>query len=628
MIKLLGKNWILADFPLMLAQVGLGVLTLTIVLVHTNVASAQTRKSAASIPYSFSEQSNSFSTRPNPIRLVQAELEVPFQDQDDDPFALVDDFSWPGPGQNEWDDLDELVPQHQTRHLDFPESFLDTTEFDTELDTEFGIEEFFQEHDNQAIIPPGFLEDESEEFEIPPLRPTLSAPQQNTDPGRSSRPPFSIPENVSLDDVVGEEHPEMDAIRKWLEQQGELGPTDPILVPITPPPGHSQVPTPTLPTRPAVPVEPVEPPYPPLQPEIDEATPDTLNYGKPRTKSVKRYFQDCNIGQDMMFADQYGYGCPIEIAPFAGFFIENPYAPLFDFGGSGIDFFGYQRDCPPARPCGWLFDNMEVFAGTSGFGFRSDTIEETSFGLHEGINWSGSVSPRFGLAAQFGVRAVQRTVDGTNPLFAAGEREWSGNKSQVFITTGLFKRSQRHPFQYGVVYDWMSDNIYRNRKVGTKTLDTFNLGQVRTELSYKHRSGLTWGFRGAFGMTQFDLFPQETYRTRTTTQLHGFFEKPLWCGSLGGFSAGGTPKGNAILSAYYDQPLRDKFSLKAGFTYMLPQNGKRENQALPNDERNAWEAAITLTFHPHGGAFSKNCNPLRAMFDVAGNGSMIVSHRK
>ena len=56
---------------------------------------------------------------------------------------------------------------------------------------------------------------------------------------------------------------------------------------------------------------------------------------------------------------------------------------------------------------------------------------------------------------------------------------------------------------------------------------------------------------------------------------------------------------------------------------MLPQDGKGTI-----DERNAWEAAITLTFHPHGGAFSKNCNPLRAMFDIAGNGSMIVSHKK
>jgi hypothetical protein len=328
----------------------------------------------------------------------------------------------------------------------------------------------------------------------------------------------------------------------------------------------------------------------------------------------------------MMFQDQYD--CPVEMMPLAGFFVDNPCAPLFDFGGSDTDFFGYPRGCPPARPCGWLFDNMEVFAGGSGFGVRTDDIKETNFGLHEGINWSGSISPRFGLAAQFGVRAVQRTIDGTNPLLE--EAEWNnGGRSQLFITTGVFRRAQSQPFQYGVVYDWMSDNKYQNRQAQSgKLLDSFNLGQVRTELSYKCCSGFTWGFRGAFGTIRSDIFSQDAFLTRATTQGHGFFEKSLWCGSLAGFSAGGSAKGNAILSAYYDQPLSDKFSLKTGFTYMLPKNGKDEASAFVDNERSAWEAAITLTFHPHGGAFSRNCNPLRAMFDVAGNGSMIVSHKK
>ena len=607
MIKSLGKNWILTNFPFALAQVGWGVLVLTFVLTSTSTTSAQTRRSAASIPYSYSEQSTFSATRPNPIRLAQAEQEVPFLGNldDDDSFSPIDGFDLPNINSNEEEDTHDQVYQ------DTLESSSETSGFD--------IEEYLQESDNQSTRQsPSFLDDEEEdkfEIEIPPLRSTSPSPRQNTGTGQPSRLPFTIPEKVSIEDVIGEQHPDEPGILDALRKSGGFGPTERVPTPVPPERTQSR-PTP-------IPQRPVDPE--PTSPITNVPTTDQLtghDYGKPQAKATKRFFRDCNVGRDMMYDDQYGYGYPIEIAPFAGFFIENPCAPLFDFGGSGLDFFGYQRHCPPERPCGWLFDHMEVFAGTSGFGLRSDDIEETSFGLHEGINWAGSFSPRFGLAAQFGVRAVQRTVDGKNPLFGDEEKEWNGNKSQVFITTGLFKRAQCHPLQYGVVYDWMSDNIYRNRQVGGRTLEVFNLGQVRTELSLRCCSGFTWGFRGAFGTTQSDVFSNVAYRARATTQLHGFFEKPFWCGSLVGFSAGGTPKGNAILSTYYDQPLRDKFSLKAGFTYMLPQ-GKNSL-----DERNAWEAAITLTFHPHGGAFTKNGNPLRAMFDVAGNGSMIVSHQK
>ena len=589
MIKSLGKNWILAKYPLVLAQVGWGVLVLTFVLVYTGVISAQTRKSAASIPYSSSEPSNSFLDRPNPIRLVQMEQEVPLL-EDDDPFALIDDLDLLGTGLSGWDTFDELAPQDQIQHPD---------------------------------IPVDFLEEDDDGFEIPTPRETLPTLQQNTSPGRSSRSPqFTFPTEPRLEDIRGggERHPEENIILKELQERGfgqDEEPTAP--VPPTRPPSIRPTPQELL-VPPVVPKEPTYPPAQSTQPTPDESASGPLDFGKHRAKASKRFFRDCDVGQGMMFADQYGY--PVEVAPLATFLVENPYAPLLDLGGSGVDFFGYQRGCPPARPCGWLFDNMEVFVGASGLGRRSIGIGETSYALHEGINWAGSLSPRFGLGAQFGVRAAQSTVEvnTTNPLLAATPITWNDNQSQVFITTGLFRRSQCQPFQYGVVYDWMSDSIYRNRRTTTgKTLEAFNLGQVRTELAYKHCSGFTWGFRGAFGTGHYELFTP--FKTRTVTQLHGFFEKPFWCGSLVGFSAGGAPKGSAILSTYYDQPLRDKFSLKAGFTYMLPQYKDTVN------ERNAWEAAITLTFHPHGGAFSKNCNPLRAMFDIAGNGAMIVSHR-
>jgi len=538
-------------------------------------------------------------------------------EEDFDPFGAVpidtggfdshDKFL--GIGLEEEEDAYDRPPM-----LDIPD---DTPDFDSE--------ELLQGIGSSTTM---LYDEDNDEEVVLPSRETLPSFQQNTSPTRPSREPtFRIPPEGlrvgELEDLSKIERDILDAINKRNNDEEDGKGVQDDSLPTSPRTPSQRPPF----VRPALPEpkettgdEPTQQ-YPPSRrstgdiPVTGPST-DPLDYGK-RPARAKRFFRDCDIGRDMVYQDHYGY--PVELVPLAGFFIENPYAPLLDFGGGNIDFFGYPRDCPTGRPYGWLFDNMEVFVGTSGFGTRSDDIEDTSFGLHEGINWSGSFSPRFGLAAQFGVRAVQRTVNETNPLLEP--ESWNnGGTSQVFITTGIFRRAQSQPFQYGIVYDWMSDTKYRKRVAG---VDAFNLGQVRTELSYRHCGGFTWGFRGAFGTTQYDIFSTPGYMTSAVSQAHGFFEKPLWCGSLAGFSAGGSAKGNAILSAFYDQPLSDKFSLKTGFTYMLP-----KDKTSTIDERNAWEAGITLTFHPHGGAFSKNCNPLRAMFDIAGNGAMIVSHRK
>lgn len=321
----------------------------------------------------------------------------------------------------------------------------------------------------------------------------------------------------------------------------------------------------------------------------------------------------------MTFMDQYGWHP--EVAPFADFFVEDPCAPMFGLGIShGKDIFGYETNYRlTERPYGWLFDNMQVFVGGSGFGVRHGEIDEKSFGIFEGINWSGSISPRLGLSAQFGVRAVQRTIDGSHPAF--GEKDWeSGGKGQVFITAGFFKRAQSMPFQVGLVYDWMSDTKYKNRD-GGKAL---NVGQIRTEFSYASACGWTFGFRGAFSGADDDPLNDTLYQVKTTNYFLGFVEKDIWCGSLLSFQAGGTKEGNAILGLCYDQPLYDKFSIKTEFNYMLE---KENSSTLGPKDRDGWEAMITFTFHPHGGAFNRSRNPLRAMFDVASNGTMFLSHK-
>ena len=647
-----------------------GILVVCVMLSQTYSATAQTRRSVVSIPYSYAEQSQRSSTaqftaptnytiktqegnfevdpsgrnRVNPIRLAQAQTEI----VEEDPFA-------PAPLDTQdltefGEDIAEPFPEIQPEIAEEEDILLPGIEEEIESDlTEDDLRSFREDAESIGDIGDIMESDPLEIADPRELLPSLipnDGVQRRTSNGVSTpgvtRNPVTDPEKgLSLEILNTITDPEEEAMLRKIQEQNEIqrkqneargggtssSTTRPTLSP-------SPAPQPKQP-EPEWKQQGTEEQYPP-QKTVEEPsqiggtqtpTPITANdlaYGKRRGK---RCFQDCGVGPAMAFGDQCEY--PIEIAPFAGFLVEDPYARIIDLGGCGIDFYGYPRDCPSGRPYGWLFDNMEVFAGANGFGTRSGKIDETSFGFHEGVNWAGSVSPRFGIAAQFGVRSVQRTIEGTLPMLE--EANWdNGGKSQVFITAGFFKRARSNPFQYGLVYDWMSDNKYKNLTTrGGKKLDSFNLGQVRTELSYKCCSGFTFGFRGTFGLAESDdLFESTDYTAKAATQLHGFFEKPLWCGSSAGFSAGGTPKGNAILSAYYDQPLSNRFSLKTGFTYMLPKESKDEASAFVEDERSAWEAGITLTFHPHGGAFSKNCNPLRAMFDVAGNGSMITSHRK
>ncbi len=327
----------------------------------------------------------------------------------------------------------------------------------------------------------------------------------------------------------------------------------------------------------------------------------------------------CTIGPPINFAD--GYDCGSEFGNFCNFgnlFIEDPQAPFLQLGPlGGTDFLGYPRfDSYPERPFGWLFDNMTLFLGGTGFGNRYDPIDERSFGIQEGINWAGRISPRLGISAQFGIRAIQRTIDGYNPAFS--DPDWSSTgKGQSYITIGLFKRSRCNPLQFGAVYDWMSDSKYDGSEFDKK----IQFGQIRTEVSYRTNYGCTFGFRGAFGTNDSDPFENELYKIRAVDQYLVFLETPFFCGSYAGFNAGVSGTGEAILGALWEQPLHEKFSLRTDFAYMIAR-GDKDDSPTVSDRREDWGVSFSLVFYPHGGAGSKACNPLRAMFEVADNTSM------
>ncbi|MGL6225369.1 MAG: DUF6666 family protein [Thermoguttaceae bacterium] len=350
--------------------------------------------------------------------------------------------------------------------------------------------------------------------------------------------------------------------------------------------------------------------------DIQPIADSSLNVKTSATSCATNCSDSCQIGPPIVFYDQdcRNLGMP-------GFAWDwNPSAPLFSLGTmpTGTDFFGYPKavDCA-VRPYGWLFDNMTLFAGGTSFGSQAGPITEENFGVQEGVNWSGTFAPRLGINAQLGVRAVQRTLQVEHPVLGTWN---SSGKGQSFITAGLFRRAQCNPFQWGLVYDWMSDNKYEKN---------LSLGQIRMEFSGRTAHGCTIGFRGAFSLNTSNPFEAESeqFRLQAVDQFLGFIETQVYCNTLLSFNAGLSGSGQAILSGSIEQPISDKFSIKTDLAYMIASgNDVGPAPASYKDvRRDSWGLSLSLVFHPHGGAYSRSCNPLRALFDVADNTSMFTT---
>lgn len=602
---------------------------------------AQTRTSVASIPYNLNRPQKSVSSPTlskenwksahsqspkkkslQPIILARAQEEIP-----DDDFGFgdfgIDDLSLPDTGE----DSGGWSPDTPANNLPSTGSNDGEVVDEYEDPVPFELDENGEGFDISRLLNPEEEEDFEEETSAPQI-PALGGNTGSTSPdGWGELFPDEEVDHTGakgmLEDFTPKERDIHEEIKRGMEERNkrleQLGsPTRRDSVAPSPGPQDGWKPQDPSTQTPRPPVQPPEP-QDPVRPS-PEPKPEGISPQPDRRIAVRsRNEEPCVIGPPVAFWDQYGGGP--EFAPISGFGVENPCAPLFafDFAGYGKDPFSFSPiRCDSGRPYGWLFDDMSLFVGGTGFGGRTGALEEKSFGFYEGLNWSSCLSPRFGIGAQFGFRAVQRSIDFEGPDYE-GVQWNSTTKGQIFLTMGLFKRAQSLPFQYGFVYDWMNDYKFKSDEDG---FDSISLGQLRVEFSYAGSLGFTYGFRGAFGAQSSEPFGDSTLEVKATTHYLGFIEKRFAYGSILEFKAGGTREGNAILGVSFDQPIRDKFSIRSEFTYMLP---KDDTSPLAINDRDGWEAMITFTFHPHGGAFQKACRPFRAMFDVASNGTLLPS---
>ncbi|MDR0870701.1 MAG: hypothetical protein LBN39_07910 [Planctomycetaceae bacterium] len=259
-------------------------------------------------------------------------------------------------------------------------------------------------------------------------------------------------------------------------------------------------------------------------------------------------------------------------------------------------------------------DNLTLFGGASGFKSETDFGAGTngSFGFSEGFNWSGPATPQETVCAQFGFRAVQSNVCGNTTSH-------KNSRGQCFVTAGVFKRFSAYPLQGGAVVDYLDDDLLGK----TKTY------QGRCELSVRTFRNLEYGFLGTTGLSKQsnaaanlrgNLFygtVDNIYAFKAQQSYQIFIRKHFAFNGSAEVRAGATDRGDTVLSASGEFPVSDRLSFNGGFSALIPEEGHGYN----GSKRESWAVSFGAVFYFRGGATTKESNPYRPMFDVAGNGT-------
>lgn len=274
-------------------------------------------------------------------------------------------------------------------------------------------------------------------------------------------------------------------------------------------------------------------------------------------------------------------------------------------------YFGYHRPgCGRVAMCldnclGPLVREWSIFAGSQGFKGPLDGGLNGNFGFNEGFNLAGPLIPfpRVGLGYQVGARFAHSDLSGTTPFGLN-----TASRDQSFVTVGLYHRAYRGcGFQFGVAYDWLTDNYVR------KT----TYGQVRAETSFLHSSGHEIGFYGAFGTKTnvgqpFQQADQYNFFYRYTTEFGG--QGRVW----GGF----TGNDAGIFGTDFRVPMSNRFDFVGGFNYIIPNNGNQANP--PGAVQESWGLSLNIVWYVGRGKRGIHNTPFRPLFNVADNNVMML----
>ncbi len=249
-----------------------------------------------------------------------------------------------------------------------------------------------------------------------------------------------------------------------------------------------------------------------------------------------------------------------------------------------------------------------VFGGVQGFKGPYDQERDSgNFGFNEGFNIGAKV-PYAQLGYQFGWRGVESQLNGDK------NTDTEQQHFQQFATAGLFHR-QCEGLNFGVVWDMLNDERFHARQ----------FSQIRTEISLIGGGCHEIGFTGIFGFNDQKLDNDEfdNVKFEASDQYLLFYRIHGCNGGEGRFFAGANGDADGLIGADMLLPVGDRFSVQAGFEYLIPDAKNGEDGA----SQEAWNIGLGLVWHWDAQARKCFNNCYRPMFNVADNGTLIIDQK-
>ncbi len=259
-----------------------------------------------------------------------------------------------------------------------------------------------------------------------------------------------------------------------------------------------------------------------------------------------------------------------------------------------------------------LWQNFNEFGGVQAFKGPVDRGVNGNFGFHKGVNWASPLWDAMGIGYQLGGQIAVSDFEG-------GAGVVNKHRDQYFVTTGLFRRAAcNQGLQGGAVLDYLHDDFYVR----------MNLLQVRAEISYLceiHEFGF-WAAVHTKSDTQIapTFLNQQTVTWQSNDQYNLFYRRRFCNGGVGRMWAGFTSHGDGILGSDATAPLSERWAIQASYNYLLP----RADPTIPNSIKESWGVMVGLVWYPGYKVPNACFNPYRPLFNVADNGTFMLTEKQ
>jgi len=262
---------------------------------------------------------------------------------------------------------------------------------------------------------------------------------------------------------------------------------------------------------------------------------------------------------------------------------------------------------------GCLLSRFEIFLGVHGFKGPADLGRNGNFGFHEGCNFGGPLGDPWGIGYQIGFQAVHSNFSGSQTFgpFRASDR------TQIFLTTGLFRRQLSNGFQWAVAFDYLHDSYHGSA----------DLRQLRSETSLVLNCIHELGFWGAYALADdrfsfnFDRQGQESFLDIEPNDIYAFFYRRHFSGGgQGRIWAGFSGQGDGLIGADGTVPLGTNWALQNSFIYLVPKHGN----TIEGHRDETWSVTINLVWYPGRAANMIFCDPFYPVLPVADNTQFLL----